>query len=223
MVIRMLIALLLIPALAFSQGDPLQESADSTVQAGVEQVLAVVVKYANEDGSVDNYDEFSKEMEELLDPVIFFNLIASRVMGDHYKLASSEQKKRFFATFRKSMIDTYAGGLLGFGGFKVVVVPSKDDKKNTYKNTRVYLDVVSPGGKKYPMVQSLVYSKKSDAWKMQNMEFNGINLGLMFKSQFAQIIDEANGDIDQAVTTWEQNTLEKYQNTQFRERESSDS
>ena len=68
------------------------------------------------------------------------------------------------------------------------------------------------------MVQSLYFSKKNNAWLMQNVEFNGINLGIMFQNQFSQIMLESNNDIDMAIDAWEKSTAEDYEKANFRDR-----
>ena len=109
--------------------------------------------------------------------------------------------------------------MVNFVGYEVKVVSSRDNQKNTYKNTRIYLDVVSPDGPKYPMVQSLYYSKKNESWLIQNIEFNGINLGIMFANQFSQVMSDNDNDLDKAIDAWVKSTQESYEGTSFRDKE----
>jgi phospholipid transport system substrate-binding protein len=138
-------------------------------------------------------------------------------MGSAYTNATNTQKIRFLETFKRSMVNTYAGGIYAFGAYEVNLLPSQDDKKDTLRNTRVYMEVVSPEGPVYPLVQSVYYSQSSDDWKMQNAIFNGINLGVTFRTQFEQVFKEAGGDLDKAITEWERITDEAYRSTSFRD------
>lgn len=191
------------------------KSAQESVEAGVQAILSVVRKYAgNEDPEARQ--KYLAEVSEVLEPVIGYAVIARRVMGDAYNNASREQKIRFLETFKRSMVNTYAGGIYAFGAYEVGIRPSQDDKKDTLRNTRVYMEVIAPEGPKYEMVQSVYYSKSANDWKMQNAIFNGINLGVTFKTQFEQIYKEAGGDLDKAIVEWERITEESYKSTNFR-------
>jgi len=191
-------------------------SADETVRAGVQAILTVVRKYA---GSNDESarQAYLDEVSEILEPVIGYSVIARKVMGEAYNSASTEQKIRFLDVFKRSMVNTYAGGIYAFGAFEVNLLPSQDDKKDTLRNTRVYMEVVSPDGPKYPLVQSVYYSQQLGDWKMQNAIFNGINLGVTFRTQFEQLYNEAGGDLDVTIVAWERITEEAYKSTRFRE------
>ena len=191
-------------------------SAEESVRMGVQAVLSVVRKYAgNTEESARQ--QYLNEVSEILEPVVGYSVIARRVMGDAYNTATTEQKVRFLETFKRSLVNTYAGGIYAFGAYEVNLLPSQDDKKDTLRNTRVYLEVVSPEGPKYPLVQSVYYSQQSDDWKMQNAIFNGINLGVTFRTQFEQIYKQAKGDLDKTIVEWERITEEAYKSTNFRD------
>lgn len=191
------------------------KSAEESVIEGVREVLNVVEKYS-EDESSGGRQAYLEEVDEVLEPMIGYTVIVSRVMGDTLEQASREQKIRFLEVFKRSMVRTYAGGLYNFGSFKVNLLPSQDDKKDTVRNTRVYLEVVSPNGQRYPMVQSVYYSQAAGRWKMQNVIVNGINLGVTFQKQFEQIYRENNGDLDATIDEWEENTRESFDTTEFK-------
>lgn len=195
------------------------KTAEQSVNEGVEAILTAVRKHsASDDESARQ--AYLAEVTDILEPLIGYSVIARRVLGDAYDLATNEQKIRFLDTFKRSMINTYAGGIYSFGAYQVNVLPSQDDKKDTLRNTRVYLEVVSPEGPKYSLVQSVYYSKSSDSWKMQNAIFNGINLGVTFRTQFEQIYRESGGDLDKTIEEWERITEEAYNAAEFRKQTS---
>ncbi|ATX77509.1 MlaC/ttg2D family ABC transporter substrate-binding protein [Reinekea forsetii] len=192
------------------------KAADETVREGVQSILTVVRKYAGSEDEAAR-QAYLDEVTELLEPVIGYSVIARKVMGEAYSVATRAQKIRFLEVFKRSMVNTYAGGIYAFGAFEVNLLPSQDDKKDTLRNTRVYMEVISPDGPKYPLVQSVYYSRKSDDWKMQNAIFNGINLGVTFRTQFEQLYSEAGGDLDATILAWERITEDAYKSIRFRE------
>ncbi|MDN3648735.1 ABC transporter substrate-binding protein [Reinekea marina] len=217
MIIKPILSALVLMMLLISQATAFtpSRSAQESVEAGVKAILSVVRKYEG-DQSEEKRLAYLDEVSEVLEPVIGYTIIARRVMGDAFDNATREQKIRFLDVFKRSMINTYAGGIYTFGAYEVEVLPSQDDKKDTYKNTRVYMDVISPEGPKYSLVQSVYYSKEEEDWKMQNAIFNGINLGVTFRTQFQQIYKETEGDLDATIAEWERITEEAYSSTKFR-------
>lgn len=201
------------PAQAFQPA----RSASESVMIGVQQVLDIVRKYEGnrEEGARRQYLE---EVGQVLEPVIGYPVIARRVMDDAFDEATNEQKLRFLEVFKRSLVNTYAGGIYAFGAFDVVLLPSQDDQEDTLRNTRVYMEVISPEGPKYSLVQSVYYSQSTEDWKMQNAIFNGINLGVTFRTQFEQIYRDSGRDMDKTIIEWERITEEAFNNTKFRDR-----
>lgn len=190
------------------------KTAEESVYEGVQAVLGVVRKYAgNAEASARN--NYLDEVADVLEPYVGYPVIARRVMDVAYSNANREQKIRFLSAFKRSMVNIYAGGIYAFGGYRVDLMPSQDDKKDTLRNTRVYLRVIAPEGTEYEMVQSVYYSQSAESWKMQNAIFNGINLGVTFKTQFEQIFAESGGDLDNTIAEWERITEESYASTNF--------
>ena len=184
-------------------------SAEAAVTAGVQAVFDVVHKYSGKDYETIR-QSYLDDVTKALDPFIGYAVITRRVMGETFDTATREQKLRFLQTFKRSLINTYAGGLFAFGDFKVKVLPSQDDKKDTWKNTRVYLEVIDPQGPKYSMVQSVYYSRSANDWKMQNVIFNGINLGVTFRTQFEELYKKTGNNLDKTIDEWERITEESY-------------
>lgn len=202
------------PALAEDDFTPSKPARESVIE-GVQAVLEVVQEYSGSESPGDR-QAYLDEVSEVLEPLVGYTVIVSRIMGDALDEASREQKLRFLDVFKRSMVNTYAGGMYNFGSYEVRLVEGSDDEENTVRNTRVYLEVISPEGQRYPMVQSVYYSRQTDDWKMQNVIFNGINLGVTFKTQFEELYRKHNGDLDATIAAWEQMTEEAFDTSRFR-------
>lgn len=214
---RAMRALLVVGLVVFSQAQAFTPSkpAGQSVMDGVNAVLEVVRKYTDNGGDSDR-QAYLDEVGEVLDPLIGYTVIVSRIMGQELLSSSSQaQKLRFLEVFKRSMINTYAGGLYNFGSFDVELLPSQNEGDNTVRNTRVNLNVVSPDGQEYPMTQSVYYSREADDWRMQNVIVNGVNLGVTFKSQFDQIYRDTGGDLDATIDEWERTTAETFEQEEF--------
>lgn len=187
------------------------KSAEETVQESIAEIFKVIQKY----GRKDNSDQYLKEMEKLMDQKIGYKVIARRVMDEYFVEATREQKIRFLEALEKSLLNTYAIGLNSFDGFDARVVEGKGDQ-DSFKNTQVFVEIQSPEGNNFPMMQSMYYSQSAEAWLIQNVVFNGVNLGITFRNQFERVMTQAGGDIDKAIDLWVENTQKAYDQANYR-------
>lgn len=194
----------------------ISQSPEESVMEGIRAIQAVVSKYSNAaNGDAQNREAFMEEVAEVLEPLVGYTVIVSRIMGDTLQQATPQQRQRFLATFKRSMVNTYAGGLYNLGSFDVRLLNDQKTEEDTVRNTRVHLEVISPQGQRYPMVQSLYYSQAAEGWRMQNVIFNGINLGVTFRTQFQQLLRENQGVLDATITAWEGMTSQTFEEEAF--------
>lgn len=155
------------------------------------------------DGRKDYYAEHESELESLvddsLDDVADFRYIGASVMGRYFSNASPEQRSRFVDTFRKTLIETYAKGLVTFD-YRDIRVLDNDSEQRYEDQASVDMEVVSSNGDVYPVVYTL--HKRDGEWRVINVIVNGINLGLTFRNQFDQAMRDNNRDIDAVIDGW---------------------
>jgi len=197
--------LLLISALLFGQSvwassEELAEQAHEVVKRTTEKVLLTI----NENRSYFESDKarFFWELEDVLGPMVDFKRLTRRIMGKHYREASLDQRKNFARAFKRSLLSSYATGLIEFEDYDVRVLPPKTGVKNSLRNTLVDLEVVTPSGRVFPITQSMYFHHRDRRWMAQNVIVNGINVGRLFNDQFNQMVDEADGNIGIAIDNW---------------------
>lgn len=142
-------------------------------------------------------------VEQDITPLMDVDGIARRVMGQFYRQATPAQRSEFARVFKQSLIRTYAKGLTSYEGQKIVFKPYKagtDPKK-----AQVDVDVHGSNGQVYPVTFQLQLDK-AEAWKVQNLILNGINLGLTFRNQFGSAVEANRGSIDKAIAGWAPDT-----------------
>lgn len=200
----------------WANAEDISQSPEESVMEGIRAIQQVVDKYsAMPNGGDQNREAFMEEVAGVLEPLVGYTVIVSRIMGDTLEQATPQQRQRFLATFKRSLVNTYAGGLYNLGSFEVRLLNDQKTEDDTVRNTRVYLEVVSPQGQRYPMVQSLYYSQAAEDWRMQNVIFNGINLGVTFRTQFQQLLRENQGDLDATIAAWEGMTAQTFEEEEF--------
>ena len=191
---RPLIVLMGLFAASIAQATPDPKVA---VQTATDQLLAKLVEvqplYQTEP------EKFFSEVDTALAPFIDFDGFAKGVMAKYYRRASSAQQAKFIESFQTSLIKTYAKALVEFDNQKVVVLdPEVDPEKPTRAN--VALEIHAEDGTIYQVDYNLVLIE--DRWLLRNVVINGINIGLQFRSQFANYMGKYRNDIDLVIENW---------------------
>ena len=155
------------------------------------------------EGRKDYYAEHEDELESLVDESLYdvadFRYIGASVMGRYFRNATPEQRSRFVETFRDTLIETYARGLVTFD-YREIRVLDDDDAGRYEDQASVDMEVVSTNGEVYPVVYTL--HQRDGEWRVINVIVNGINLGLTFRNQFDQAMRDNNRDIDAVIDGW---------------------
>lgn len=187
-----------------------QKGAAETVAATTERVMTLI------DEAQDYYDEdperFYGEIELILDEVVDFNSFARGVMGryaskKYYMSLSDADKKafrgrvtRFSNTFKDGLVQTYAKGLLAFGGTRIEVEPLSEGDKSKSGVTvlqKIYGDAEQPYQVHYKMRLD-----KHGSWKLRNLTIEAVNLGKVYQGQFSSAVKQYEGDIDKVIDNW---------------------
>lgn len=168
----------------------------------IEQVTAelLVVIADHVEGFPENEPQYFQALNTLLEQHIDFNYIAKSVMGRSAKSATGEQRTEFATKFRNGLIETYGRGLIGYGDEKIVLL-NKVPLKPGQRMVSVKQEIQAEGAV-YPMEYSMALSKKTGQWKAINVVINGINMRNIFRSQFANAVQKAGGDIDAVIADW---------------------
>ncbi|HKY90282.1 MAG TPA: ABC transporter substrate-binding protein [Nevskiaceae bacterium] len=101
--------------LAFAAAAPAQTPAtppDVTVKKGTEELLTKI--RANHEKYASDLDAFYKEVDATVVPYFDTKGIAQLVLGRNWKTATEDQRKRFEAAFKNSLIRTYARAMLDY-------------------------------------------------------------------------------------------------------------
>ncbi|WP_425353340.1 MlaC/ttg2D family ABC transporter substrate-binding protein [Salinicola lusitanus] len=174
-----------------------QQSPTQVIQQSVDSLMSEL------EGKKDYYAQHEGELAKLVDTnmaeVADFRYIGASVMGRYFRAATPEQRSRFVTVFRKTLIDTYAKGLVTFD-YQTLRVKDSEDAGRYDDQASVPMEVISTNGQSYPVNFTL---RQSDGqWKVINVIVNGINLGLTFRNQFDQAMRDNNRDIDTVINNW---------------------
>ena len=138
-------------------------------------------------------------MEKELGPVVDFARISRKVMGKFARRASDEQREQFNAVFKESLVKTYSKGLENLDQLKATEVGEAvfDQKK---KRAKVPSVIILKDGQRF-QVQYSMFKNKQSQWKVENIIVEGVNIGLVFRNQFAHYMEQYN-DVGQVIENW---------------------
>lgn len=192
-----LAALIIMPAHAA------EKSAKDTVQTATTEMLAVIKK--SKSSYKKSPGQFYSQLLTVLEPVVAFEEIARSVMTRKYlskdRPTADKQVQQFTKAFKMSMVEFYGKALLRYDNEKIVV---HDVKPAKLKKKRVPVDmtIYTSGGVTFPLTYTMFIDKKADQWKMRNVIVNGINVGKLFRTQFAEAMQQNKGNLQQVISNW---------------------
>lgn len=190
-----LAAALLLPTLAQANA----ASPHQVVEDTSNRVMAVLD--ANRDTYKEDTDAFLEGLNEVLDPVVDFQGIARSVMTVRYsRTASDEQMERFIDTFKRSMVEFYGNALLEFDSGDIKVLPANSRNQQSDDRTSVNMEIRAANGNVYPVTYTMV--NLDGQWKVRNVVVEGINIGLLFRDQFAQAMQANRNNLDAVIDGW---------------------
>jgi phospholipid transport system substrate-binding protein len=111
---------------------------------------------------------------------------ARLVLGQTWRTATPEQRKRFVDAFYHSLLRNYGAALVDFTGDRFIVLPYKGDANDTTATVRT--EVKRSTGDKVPVNFSL--RKTPEGWKAWDVVIEGISYVKSFRTDFASEIQQ---------------------------------
>lgn len=144
-------------------------------------------------------EAFYQALTGILDPVIDFEGFARGVMTVRYsREASPAQMQAFQDNFKRSLVKFYGGALLEYDNQEIRMLPAAPSSEPG--RAAVNMEVVGRNGAIYPVTYTM--EQKAGAWKVRNVIINGINIGKLFRDQFAESMRNNGNDLDKVIATW---------------------
>jgi phospholipid transport system substrate-binding protein len=111
---------------------------------------------------------------------------ARLVLGQTWRTATPEQRKRFVDAFYHSLLRNYGTALLNFTADKFVILPYKGDPADTTATVRT--EVKKSSGENVPVNFSL--RKTESGWKAWDVVIEGISYVKSFRTDFGAEIQQ---------------------------------
>ncbi|HBD13271.1 MAG TPA: hypothetical protein DCZ13_14065, partial [Porticoccaceae bacterium] len=171
----------------------------------------------------DDPERYFKQVSEIVDSLVDTERFTRGVMATYASpqryqaLTSGEEKAHFQARInyfgsilKHDLIYTYAKALLDFADERIETLPPARDAI-TDKSARIEQKIYRPGEAAH-LIQYSLYRAPGESWKLYNVIVDGINIGHIFRNQFAYAVEKYRGNIDQAIANWStEQTVDNWQ------------
>lgn len=189
----LLVLLAALPMLALAAPG---QSAHDVISGTTTQLLADLK--ANKEQYKANPSQFYDALNTILGPVVDADGISKSIMTVKYsRQASPDQMKRFQENFKRSLMQFYGNALLEYNNQGITVDPAKAEDGD---RATVGMKVTGTNGAVYPVSYTL--QKLQGEWKVRNVIVNGINIGKLFRDQFADAMQRNGNDLDKTIDNW---------------------
>lgn len=204
--IKKFLSLFLASMLAFSAGvraDAPAKPADATVRKGTEDLLTLIK--ANHEQYASDLDGFYKVVDTTVTPYFDTLGIAQLILGRNWKTATPEQRTRFEAAFKNSLIRTYARSMLDYyDSVNAEWQPVRAEAGAT--DVTVNCKLLRTNGAQ-PIALAFSTHVVGADWKIYDISVENLSLVTNFRSQVNTEI-KANG-LDATIQKFEANQVLK--------------
>lgn len=154
---------------------------------------------ANKEHYRNSPQAFYQAMDNILGPVVDADGISRSVMTVRYsRQASPAQMAKFQENFKQGLMQFYGNALLEYDNQDIKVLPMGVQRDP--KRAEVKMEVTDNKGVVYPLSYTMVIKKNQ--WMMRNVIINGINVGKLFRDQFAEAMQKNGGNLDKVIDDW---------------------
>jgi phospholipid transport system substrate-binding protein len=172
------------PAPSAAAAPSATQSPDQLVENSAKRMLTML------DADREGYRKDPAKLDALVGNVLLPNFdtdyAARLVLGQTWRTATPDQRKRFVDAFYHSLLRNYGAALVDFTADKFIVLPYKGDPGDTTATVRT--QVKKANGDKVPVDFSL---RKTDAgWKAWDVVIEGISYVKSFRTDFGSEIQQ---------------------------------
>lgn len=142
---------------------------------------------------------FHEALHNILSPVVDVDGIARSVMTIKYaRRATPEQMETFKINFEKGLMQFYGNALLEYEnqGIRVLRTTPTDNPDRV----SVAMEIKGNNNTIYPVSYTMV--KLEGKWVIRNVIVNGLNIGKLFRDQFASEMKSNNDNLNTVINNW---------------------
>lgn len=178
---------------------PLLVQAAPTPQALIEQKTQEMVKdlKAHKAQYRSKPQGLYDALDRIIGPIVDAEGMARSIMNTYAKQATPEQLSRFQKNVRLGLMQFYGNGMLEFDPQSITVMPSP---ASMGERASIRLEVRGGKGEVHEVSYTMV--NKDGQWLMRNLVMSGLNIGKIYRDQFAYSMQQNGGNMDKTIDGW---------------------
>ena len=166
------------PAAAATTGP--QELVEASAKKMLQELDANRAAYRKDPAKLDNL------VATVLLPYFDSEYAARLVLGQHWRAASEEQRKRFIDAFYHSLLRNYGSALVDFTADRMTMLPFHGDASGNSATVRT--EIKRENGSKVPVNYSM---RKTDAgWKAWDVTIEGVSYVKSFRTDLGTEVQQ---------------------------------
>jgi len=208
---------LLLAAVAHGQpAAPLEPISRDDPQKMLEQAtdqLLAISRAAQADEADTDRERYYAAVSPVLDQVMDIDYFAKGVMAtyasarlykslqtDAERAAFRDRLERFKTALKRVWMVKYSDAVLSFKGERIDLEPL-DTGDDSADRSSMKQTIYDADGKTYGIQYSL-HKVKDGSWMIVNVIVEHVNLGLTYRDQFSESVENHGGDVDYVVDHW---------------------
>lgn len=152
-----------------------QAAPDELVRQTTQQVLG---RLSDDPGLVKDQERLFGMVSKLVLPHFDFRRMSQRVLGKHWRAATSQQKADFIDGYQRLLVRTYATALSTYKDQQISV----SDASRRGGKTLVKMTVTRPGAPPIPVTYHM--AERDGHWKVTDVTIDGVSLTINYRSSF---------------------------------------
>ena len=168
-----------------------QEIVEGSAKRMLKELDANRPMYKSDPGKLDAL------VSNVLLPSFDTEYAATLVLGQNWRSASPEQRKRFVDAFYHSLMRNYGSALVDFTADRLNILPYRGDPGDTVADVRT--EVKRSSGDKVPVTFRL--RKKDGAWKAWDVVIEGVSYIKSFRTDIGSEVQQKG--LDEVITRLE--------------------
>ncbi|MGQ0546027.1 MAG: MlaC/ttg2D family ABC transporter substrate-binding protein [Betaproteobacteria bacterium] len=162
-----------------------QETPDALVKTVTLEVVELIVK--DKDIKAGNRAKLISLIDQKVLPHFNFQAMTALAMGQSWRKATPEQKKRLVEEFKTLLVRTYASALAAYSDQKFDFRPLRAKPGDT--DVVVQVRVLQPGAQPVPIDYSM--EKTPGGWKVYDVMVGGVSLVANYRTEFNNVVRDS--------------------------------
>mgnify|MGYP000462159501 CR=1 FL=1 len=166
-------------------------------QVAIEKASEILKQNLQDKNFTQDFAKINEFVEDVIDPHMDFNKIASLVVGKYWRRATVDEKKNFIQEFKTLLVRTYSRAFIDFDDWSMRFLPlNMETAVKKVKNTQAVIvktEILQPG--KRPFSINYRMWMVDGKWKVYDIMIEGISLVKNYRKSIGARVKKAGSNL----------------------------